>query len=68
MAGDLGGAEQGLRDLAGLLTCCSRCSGRVPGVIVLCSPRGSSVLIQRYTFIDFKFAMRSMLATKGRGA
>ena len=25
-------------------------------------------LIQRYTFVDFKIAMRSMLATKGRGA
>ena len=41
----------------------------IPALIVLLIPTWIvGWLIQRYTFIDFKIAMRSMLATKGRGA
>lgn len=41
----------------------------IPVLIVLLIPTWIvGWLIQRYTFIDFKIAMRSMLATKGRGA
>ena len=41
----------------------------IPVLIVLIIPTWTlGWLIQRFTFVDFKIAMRSMLATKGRGA
>jgi ABC-type antimicrobial peptide transport system permease subunit len=41
----------------------------IPVLIVLLIPTWIlGWLIQRYTFVDFKIAMRSMLASKGRGA
>jgi putative ABC transport system permease protein len=41
----------------------------IPVLIVLIIPTWTlGWLIQRFTFVDFKLAMRSMLATKGRGA
>ncbi len=41
----------------------------IPVLIVLIIPTWVlGWLIQRFTFVDFKLAMRSMLATKGRGA